>query len=417
MMSIKNRLIVMNFLQFFVWGSWLISLGSYAGMRLGFDGVQIGSFFATMGIASLFMPALMGVIADRWIPAQKLLGICHLISGALLVVAAFQREYYMLYTAMLLNVMFYMPTIALSNSVAYNALEKGGQDIIKAFPPIRVWGTVGFIVAMWTVDFTGFKTSEMQFYLGAAASLALGLYCFTLPECPVSREVRGKSIVDIMGLKAFALFKQKKMAIFFFFAMFLGAALQITNSFGDLFLNSFAAIPEYADSFGVQHSVVLISLSQMSETLFILAIPFFLSRFGIKKVVLISMIAWALRFGLFATGNPGQGLWMLVLSMIVYGMAFDFFNISGSLFVEQQTTPEIRSSAQGVFMMMTNGFGAFFGSYAAGAVVKGYTVAGVTEWPTVWAIFAAYSAVLAIAFAICFKYKHEPEKLKNIKHI
>lgn len=399
----------MNFLQYFIWGSWLISLGSYVGNVLHFDGVQIGSFFATMGIASLFMPGLMGVVADKWIPAQKLLGICHLLGAVFLVAAAFQTQYAPLYTCILLSVMFYMPTLALSNTVAYNAIDKAGLDVVKDFPPIRVWGTIGFICAMWTVDFTGFKLSEAQLYLAAGAAVLLGLYSFSLPKCDINPSSENQSLIDVLGLRAFALFKQKKMAIFFIFSMLLGAALQITNGFGDLFLSSFASVPEYAESFGVKHSVVLLSISQMSETLFILAIPFFLRKFGIKKVMLMSMFAWVLRFGLFGAGNPGGGLWMLILSMIVYGMAFDFFNISGSLFVEQSTDKKIRASAQGLFMIMTNGIGAVFGSYAAGKVVHTLTVDGITDWPTAWYVFAGYALVVTILFAIIFKYKHTPE--------
>lgn len=422
-MSMKFRLIIMNFLQYFIWGAWLISFGSYVGNNLGFNGVQIGSFFATMGIASLFMPGLMGIIADRWIPAEKLLGLCHLVGAGLLIAASFQSEYAPLYTCMLLSVMFYMPTLALSNSVAYNALEKEGLDIVKDFPPIRVWGTIGFIAAMWVVDFSGFKYSEMQLILAAVAALSLGVYAFSLPKCDINKNI-GTSLIDSLGLRAFTLFKDKKMAIFFIFSMLLGAALQITNGFGDLFLSSFASIPEYAESFGVKHSVVLLSMSQVSEVVFILTIPFFLKRFGIKNVMLISMLAWVLRFGLFGAGNPGAGLWMLLLSNIVYGMAFDFFNISGSLYVEQNTGSGIRASAQGVFMIMTNGIGAIVGSYAAGYVVKHFTsvqeVAGtmveVTNWPSTWFTFAAYMVVVAILFAFIFKYKHNPEVTPGIKH-
>jgi len=412
----KFRLIIMNFLQYFIWGAWLISFGSYVGNSLGFNGVQIGSFFATMGIASLFMPGIMGIIADRWVPAEKLLGLCHLIGAGLLVTASFQTEYASLYTCMLLSVMFYMPTISLSNSVAYNALEKDGLDIVKDFPPIRVWGTVGFIAAMWAVDFSGFKYSQMQLILSASAALVLGIYAFSLPKCDINKNI-GTSLVDSLGLRAFTLFKDKKMAIFFIFSMLLGAALQITNGFGDLFLSSFANVKEYAESFGVKHSVVLLSISQISEVAFILTIPFFLKRFGIKNVMLISMFAWVLRFGLFGAGNPGSGLWMLLLSNIVYGMAFDFFNISGSLYVEQNTNSGIRSSAQGVFMIMTNGIGAIVGSYAAGYVVKYYTsikevdgaMVEVTNWPSAWYTFAAYMVVVGVLFALIFRYKHQPD--------
>ncbi|MBP7293836.1 MAG: nucleoside permease [Bacteroides sp.] len=403
-MSIKFRLTIMNFLQYAIWGAWLISLGAYLGGELSFSGRQIGSFFATMGIASLFMPAIMGIIADRWIPAQKLLGICHIIGAALLVVAAPQREYLPLYSLILCSVMFYMPTISLSNSVAYNALTKSGLDTVKAFPPIRVWGTVGFICAMIAVDLLGFAQSSMQLYSSAVLGCILGVYSFTLPNCEVSKACKNQSWVDTLGLRAFMLFKQKKMAIFFVFSMLLGVSLQITNAFANDYLtNHFGVIDAYKGTFGVEHANILISLSQMSETLCILLIPFFLKRFGIKNVMLISMFAWVLRFGLLGTGNPGDGVWMLVLSMLVYGVAFDFFNISGSLYVDKETDPSIRSSAQGVFMIMTNGFGAFLGSYAAGEVVD------IFGWPHSWFIFAAYALAVGILFAIVFKYKHNQE--------
>ena len=412
-MNLKLRLILMNFLQYAIWGTWLISLGAYLGGQLGFTGVQIGSFFATMGIASLFMPGVLGVIADRFIPAEKLLGICHILGAAFLFLAAPQTEYASLYTFVLLAVFFYMPTIALSNAVAYNALEKNGYDTVKAFPPIRVWGTVCFIVAMISVDLLkidGFKFSQSayQLYFAGALSLILGVYSFTLPKCPTTGASESKSWVDNLGLRAFALFKQRKMAIFFTFSMLLGMSLQITNMFANDYLtNYFGSIDIYKGTFGVEHANILISISQMSETLCILLIPFFLKRFGIKKVMLISMFAWILRFGLLGLGNPGGGVWMLVLSMLVYGVAFDFFNISGSLFVEQETGPSIRSSAQGLFMIMTNGFGAFIGSYAAGFVVDKF------NWPNAWFIFTAYSVVVMILFAILFKYKHDPKLLER----
>lgn len=401
----------MNFLQYAVWGAWLISLGAYLGGTLHFTGVQIGSFFATMGIASLFMPGIMGVIADKWIPAEKLLGISHLMGALFLFLAAPQTNYAMLYTFILLAVLFYMPTIALSNSVAYYALESNGYEQIKAFPPIRVFGTVGFIVSMITVDLLTadgikFTQSANQLYFAAALALILGIYSFTLPHCPVNLDHAKKSLVDKLGLRAFTLFKSRKMAVFFIFSMLLGVALQITNAFANDYLtNYFGKIPEYTGTFGVEHANILISLSQISETLCILLIPFFLKRYGIKTVMLISMVAWVLRFGLLGAGNPGDGVWMLILSMIVYGVAFDFFNISGSLFVERETDSAIRSSAQGVFMIMTNGFGAFFGSYAAGKVVD---VAG---WPNAWFVFAAYALVVAILFVFLFRYRYQPKQL------
>ena len=412
-MSIKFRLTAMQFLQFFIWGAWLISLGGYMGGTLHFEGGQIGAIFATMGIASLIMPGLMGIIADKWINAERLYGTLHLIGAGALIYASTATTYSNMYWAMLLNMLVYMPTLSLANTVSYNALEQYKLDLIKDFPPIRVWGTVGFICAMWAVDLTGFKTGPAQLYVAAISAIVLGLYAFSLPACPPARS-EGKTMLSAFGLDALVLFKQKKMAIFFLFSMLLGAALQITNTYGDLFLSSFAGIPEFADSFGVKHSVILLSISQMSETLFILAIPFFLRHFGIKQVMLISMFAWVFRFGLFGFGDPGSGLWMLILSMIVYGMAFDFFNISGSLFVEQETNSSIRASAQGLFFMMTNGLGAIIGGYASGAVVDAFSVYAdgrlvSREWTDIWLIFAAYALVIGVLFALVFKYKHQRE--------
>lgn len=417
-MSIKFRLTAMQFLQFFVWGAWLISLGGYMGGTLHFEGGQIGAIFATMGIASLIMPGLTGIVADKWVNAERLYGVLHLIGAAALIYASTATSYDQMYRAMLLNMLVYMPTLSLANTVSYNALERYKLDLVKDFPPIRVWGTVGFICAMWAVDLTGFKTDATQLKVSATAACLLGLYAFSLPACIPARSEK-KSLLSAFGLDALVLFKRKKMAIFFLFSMLLGAALQITNTYGDLFLSSFASIPEFADSFGVKHSVILLSISQMSETLFILAIPFFLKHFGIKRVMLISMFAWVFRFALFGWGDPGNGLWMLILSMIVYGMAFDFFNVSGSLFTEMEADSSIRASAQGLFFMMTNGLGAIIGGYASGAVVDAFSVyaegGGLVsrDWTPIWLIFAAYALVIGLLFGAVFRYKHSPEQLQK----
>jgi len=400
----------MNFLQFFLWGSWLISLGGYMIVKLNFTGGQVGGIYATMGLASLFMPGLLGVVADRWINAEKLLGICHLIGALLLFWASTVTDPDLMYWIMLLNAMVYMPTIALNNTVSYTILKQKGMNVVKDFPPIRVWGTVGFIMAMWVVDLCGWSLSPLQFYIGSAAAFILGLYAFTMPSCPPAKSQKKRTLVSSLGLDALVLFKQPKIATFFIFAMLLGAALQITNTFGTPFLQEFAKNPEYASLFAVTHPGILMSISQMSETLFILAIPFFLSRFGIKKVVLMSIFAWVLRFGLFGLGNPGDGLVLLVMSMIIYGIAFDFFNISGSLFVETEASPEIRASAQGLFMIMTNGVGAFVGGWVSGWVVDYFTAAdGMKDWQSIWFVFAAYALIIGILFAIFFRYKHVPK--------
>jgi NHS family xanthosine MFS transporter len=410
-MSIKFRLTVMNFMQFFVWGAWLISFGAYMSKSLGFTGLQIGSIYGTMGVASLFMPGLMGIVADRWLNAERLYGILHLAGAALVLWASTVRDYETLYFIMLANAMVYMPTIALNNTISYRVLEQQGLNFIQHFPPVRVWGTVGFVMAMWLVDLSGSTLTTGQLYISAGAAVFLGLYGFTMPACPPARDLAKKSLAAALGLDAFVLFKSMKMVVFFLFAMLLGGALQITNAFGGDFLVDFTK--SYPDSFGVQHPILLSSISQISETLFILTIPFFLQRFGIRIVMMIAIFAWVFRFGLFAYGDPGPGLWMLVLSMIVYGMAFDFFNISGSMFVNLEANDRIRASAQGLFMIMTNGLGAFLGTMVAGTVVDHYTVGSVRDWHSIWLTFAGYALVLGLVFPFAFRYRHDPKVMSG----
>lgn len=415
-MGLKNRLIVMNFLQFFIWGSWLLTIGAYWFQTKQWSGTEFGAVFSTMGLASLFMPAIAGIIADRWVNAEKLYGVFHIIGGIVLLFVPMIDNPRTLFWVMLVNMMFYMPTIALAITVAYTSMKGKGMDIIRDYPPVRVWGTIGFIVALWVISLSGLETSSFQFYVAAAASFTLGIYAFTLPKCPPLASGHKKSLIEELGLNAFKLFKSTKMALFFIFAMLLGASLQLTNAYGDTFLHDFANIPAYKDLVAVKYPAIIMSISQISETLFILTIPFFLRRFGIKKVMLMSMVAWILRFGLFGYGDPGAGLWMIVLSCIIYGMAFDFFNISGSLFVETQSSPEIRASAQGLFMMMTNGFGAFLGSRLSGILIDRYFVleGGAFDWKGIWLAFAAYSLVVAVLFALFFKHKHDPKAVEAI---
>lgn len=418
-MGLKLRLTVLSFFQFFVWGAWLITIGTYCFNAKGWTGEQFGAIFSTLALSSLFMPALTGIIADKWINAERLYGILQILYGAILFYVPSVNDpdtlYYVIFAAMIC----YMPTISLSNTISYYILKKNNYDVVKVFPPIRVWGTIGFIAAMWITNLTGSKDNSNQFIIGAVAAIALGIYSFTLPKCPPPRSIaKDASILEQLGLNAFKLFAKYKMVLFFLFSMFLGAALQLTNMYGDSYLNDFGNIPKYADSFVVKYSTIILSISQMSETLFILAIPFFLKRFGIKKVMLISMIAWVLRFALFGYGDPAENLWMIILSCVVYGMAFDFFNISGSLFVETTTDSKIRASAQGLFMMMTNGVGAFLGSIISGYVIDKYFTyaSGGKNWQDIWLAFAAYAFVVTILFAIFFRHKHNPKEVVNVLH-
>ncbi len=417
-MSLKFRLTIMSFLQFFVWGAWLITIGTYCFNAKGWTGEQFGAIFSTLAIASLFMPALTGIIADRWMNAEKLYGALHILYGIVLFFVPQVNDPDTLYYVILLAMIFYMPTISLSNSIAYTILKNNNFNVVKDFPPIRVWGTIGFIVAMWITNLSGSKANSNQFIIAAFVAIALGIYSFTLPKCPPQKAIsKDAPLLEQLGLNAIKLFANYKMALFFVFSMFLGAALQLTNMYGDSFLDDFKRIPEYADSFVVKYSTIIMSISQISETVFILTIPFFLRHFGIKKVMLFSMIAWVLRFGLFAYGDPAGGLWMIILSCIIYGMAFDFFNISGSLFVETQSNPSIRASAQGLFMMMTNGVGAFLGSRVSGVVIdKYYRSADGLNWQGIWQSFSIYALVIAVLFFFLFKHKHDPKALTTISH-
>lgn len=411
--GLKVQLSVMNFLEFAVWGAYLTSLGNY----LGGNGLgpEIKWFYAVQGIVCLFMPAIIGIVADKWLAAQKVLSLCQLLAGLFMGAAGWygytagaDLEFGQLFVLYTISVAFFMPTIGLANSVAYSGLTRAGLDTVKDFPPIRVFGTVGFICAMLFVNFTQFQQSYAQLFTSGVLSLVLAVYALTLPACPVEKG-KSTSLVDALGLRAFTLFKNSRMAIFFIFSMCLGVSLQITNGYGNLFITSFKEVAEYADLWGVKNANALISLSQLSETLCILLIPFALKRFGIKGVMLISMFAWVLRFGFFGIGNPGSGLWMFILSMIVYGVAFDFFNVSGSLYVDQQTPHSIRSSAQGLFMIMTNGLGATIGTLAAGEVLDRLVFcrpqgeAQIAGWHNAWLIFSAYALVVAILFAILFR--------------
>lgn len=420
--SIKARLIVMNIIQWAVWGAYLTSMGSYlASVGLA---TRIGIFYAMQGIVSIFMPTLMGIVADKFISAEKLLGICHGIAGAAMLgaglygmTAGTEVSFGILFGMYALSVAFYMPTIALSNSVAFNILEQNGYDTVKDFPPIRVFGTVGFICAMLFVNFmtnadgVQYQHTYNQFLVSGILGVTMLLYCFTLPKCQHSNaSVEEQTLAQRFGLDAFSLFKDRHMATFFIFSMLLGVALQITNGFANPFISHFTEVPEFAHTWGARNANALISISQMSEVIGILFIPAAMRLFGIKKVLLIAMFAWVLRFGLFGAGDTGSGVWMLILSMIVYGVAFDFFNISGAIYTNMRTSEKLQNSAQGLFMLMTNGIGATIGTLGAQAVINHFVYnAEEPNWSAAWYVFAAYALVMAILFIIFFKEPKDPK--------
>lgn len=404
-MNIKHRLQVMMFFQYFIWGSWLTTFGIYLINTLHFSGSEVGLVYSTKGFAALVMPFIIGIIADKFIPPKYLFMLCHAVCAIALFYAASAITPNHLYWLMLINAMAFMPTIALSNSISYHCLDHSQLDSVSVFPKIRVFGTVGFIIAMWTISLLKIDISNAQLYIACGASVILVIYSATLPDIKINRNQQ-QSWISRLGLDALVLFKKPVMSIFFLFSMLLGAILQITNTFGGAFLKDFGKIPEFQDSIIVQHPAILLSVSQMAEVAFILTIPFFLKKFGIKKVIMISLIAWTLRFGFFAYGDPTPfGFVLLMLSMIVYGCAFDFFNISGSIFIEKEVSANIRASAQGLFMTMVNGIGAIIGSFISGFVVDFNTHEGLKDWQSIWLIFAAYALILGLVFYFTFNYK------------
>ncbi len=425
--TIKFRLTIMSFLQFFVWGAWLTTIGTYCTEGKGWTFGQFGAIFSTLALSSILMPSLIGIIADKWMRAERLYGLLHICYGGILLLvpnlAWFQSqfpslssmpEYDLLYWVIFAGMICYMPTISLSNAVSYRILKMFEFDVVKDFPPIRVWGTIGFILAMWTTNLSGSKANSTQFIIAGTIAILLGIYAFTLPACHPETKTQEKiSIVEILGLNAFKLFGNYQMALFFIFSMLLGAALQLSNMYGDAYLSSFTK-----GSTVEQYSTIIYSISQISETIFILTIPFFLKRFGMKKVMLLALIAWVLRYGLFAVGGTSFGVISIVLSCVVYGMAFDFFLISGSMYIETTTDSKIRSSAQGLFIMMTNGFGAFFGTIASSKIIEKYYLLpnGQTDWSGAWTLFAIYSLVVAVLFAVLFKQKHQEVDVSKISH-
>lgn len=445
MKNIKSRLIIMNFLQFAVWGAYLTCIGQFLG-KVGL-GDYISWFYIAQGVVSIFMPAIMGIIADKYVQPQRLLGISHLLAGGLMLITAYfgyeawemakvnaensgyVADIWPIFIPYVLSVAFYMPTIALSNTVAFGTLTRAGLDYVKAFPPIRTLGTVGFIASMWLVNSVSFglelsaQQTYMQLIVSGVLGVLLGFYSFSLPECPLSKSQEKKSMAQRLGLDAFVLFKSKKMAMFFVFSMLLGVSLQITNGYATPYIESFSAT---SDSWFASNPTMLVSISQISEALCILLTSFFLIRFGIKKVMLIAMLAWVLRFGLFGVGDTDStmGILALIMSCIVYGVAFDFFNVSGAMFVQQEAPESMQGSAQGLFMLMTNGIGASVGTYLAGRIVDSYCVwegghlvsKAADGWQTTWFIFAGYALVVALLFMVLFRYKHDRNKQMNINH-
>lgn len=408
-MNIETRLKIISFLQFFIWGTWLISLSAYMIKTLGFTSIEVGLVYGNIGIACLLMPSLLGIIADKWIPANYLYLLCHFIGGISLALAGFVHKPAMMILIMLIHCCAFMPSISLSYSIIFYFLAKNQKDPVANFPKMRVYGTLGLIAAMCSISLLKLELSNIQLFIGAAVSLLLVLFAAMLPCISIVQKTEKKSFISSLGLDAFILFKQYNMCIFFLFTLFLGAILQINNAFISPFLHDFSSVTEYQSSIVVTYPGILLSLSQVAEIFFIICIPFFLRRYGIKGVLLISLFAWMLRFGFSAYADPSSfGLILFILSMLAYGCGFDFFNVSGSIFIETSVTANIRNSAQGLFMIV-KGFGAYLGAVLGGVIVNMFTENNTRDWQTIWLIFSSYAIVLFVLFLISFRSNNKKE--------
>ncbi|WP_272682827.1 MFS transporter [Providencia sp. PROV119] len=412
-MSIITRLKIVSFLQFFIWGSWLVTFASYMLNTLHFKGGDVGLIFSTLGIASLCSPILIGLIADK-INNRKLVYVTtHLISAFFLILMAHSSSFSLLFLMTLFHLLFYMPTMSICNSIIFETIGKEKLNSEEYFPKIRVYGTVGFISAMWIISLLELETSYYQLYIAAIASVILSIYSIVF----ISINNHSKSVIDAPHAFEFSdlkiLFGKPQVVVFLFFSMLLGSVLQITNTLGVPFLQDLSELPEAKNSIFSAHPTIFLSISQFSEVFFILLLPLLLRHIKIEKILLLSMIAWILRFGLFAYGDFTYiGTMVLFLSMIIYGCAFDFFNISSSLFLEKEITPQFRSTAQGVFTTLVNGFGTFLGAILSGWVLDLNTTNGVVDWKMFWIIFTSYTLVFTLAYVVYLIFKKN-----NVKKI
>ncbi|MGJ3355763.1 MFS transporter [Providencia sp. Je.9.19] len=402
-MSTIFRLKVVSFLQYFIWGSWLVTLASYLFNTLQFKGSDIGLVFSSLGLASLFAPVVIGMVADK-INNRKLVFITlHLLSAVTLILVAYSTSVTMLFLVLLLNLMFYMPSISMCNSILFELLEQQKLESNKYFPKIRVFGTVGFIAAMWTISLLKLETSHYQLFIASGASVVLAIFSLTLPAAKaIDKSEKEAVTTSNFNMKNILfVFQKHNVVVFLFFAMLLGSVLQITNTLGVPFLQDLAKNPEAEGSLFASFPTIFLSISQFSEVCFILVLPFLLKKIKIETILLFSMLAWILRFGLFAYGDFSTiGTFVLLLSMIVYGCAFDFFNISGSLFLDKEIPLQYRSTAQGIFTTFVNGFGTYLGAMLSGWVLDLNTVNGVVDWHMFWIVFACYTGSFTILYSI-----------------
>ncbi|MEK6321066.1 MAG: nucleoside permease [Acidobacteriota bacterium] len=390
------RLSLMMFLQFFVWGSWFVTLGTHLG-DIGFTGSQIGYTYLMNNVAAIISPFFVGMVADRYFSSQKVMGVLHLIGGVILYLSADVTTVGWLVFGLLLYNLAYMPTLALVNAVSFHQMKSPDAE----FPRVRVWGTIGWIAAGLTITLIQFKfladveKSSMPMKMAAVASIVMGLYSFTLPDTPPQNVGKGVTAGEVLGLKALRLMKERSFFIFVLCSLLISIPLAFYYNFTNLFLNDL----------GMQGVAGKQSMGQMSEVIFMILMPFFFVRLGVKKMLLVGMLAWVARYALFANGNLGASVWMLYAGILLHGICFDFFFVTGQIYTDRKASKDIRASAQGFIALITYGVGIGLGSLVSGLVVDAFTVNGVKDWQTIWYIPSAFAAVIALFFVMAFRDK------------
>ena len=388
--GVRLRLSIMMFLEYFVWGAWYVTLGTWLG-SVGFSGEQIGLTYGTTALAAMISPFFVGMFADRFFATQRLLAALHLLGGAAIMYAATRTSFWSIYSAILVHTLFYMPTLALTNSLSFRQMKDPGRE----FPPVRVLGTIGWIVAGLVVGTLGVEATSRPLQLAAVGALVLSVFCLVLPHTPPQKGGRATAR-DVLGLDALRLLKDRSFAVFVLGSFLVCIPLQFYYAFANPFLNAI----------GVANAAGKMTLGQMSELVFMLLMPWFFKRLGVKKMLLVGMAAWVARYILFAYGNNETLVWMLYGGILLHGICYDFFFVTGQIYVDQKAPGNMRAAAQGFITFVTYGVGMLIGSWLSGRVVDGYAIRGgaiAHDWQGIWLVPAAMAAVVLALFAVFFR--------------
>ena len=401
MMTIRTRLQLstMMFLEYFVWGAWYVTLGTYLGATLRFEGSQIGLAYSAFAIAAMISPFFVGMVADRFFPTERVLGVLHLVGAVILYFLASIEEFGLFYPCIIAYTLCFMPTIALTNSLSFQHMENPG----KQFPSVRVLGTISWIIVGLLVGYLKIEDQAIPILIAAGASVVMGLYSFTLPHTPPKRKGEKASWQDVIGLDALKLMKERSFAVLFIASVLICIPLSFYYSFANLFLNDV----------GLENAAGKMTLGQGSEIVFLLLMPFFFKRFGYKKMLMIGMACWAARYVLFMYGTPGSLVWMLYGGIILHGICYDFFFVTGQIYVDERAPKNIKSAAQGLITFATYGVGMFIGSWLSGVVVESYTIIGddnnpIYQWNSIWLVPAVLAGIVLVLFTIFFKENRQP---------